>query len=80
MLNYTMIPAVLLALNEVLKKAGMPSKYCGIVNVVGGIIGGLTINLSLEGGIMGLLAGLSAGGAYSGIKSYESGRHNDTIA
>ncbi len=69
MLNYTTIPAVLLALNEVLKKAGMPSRYCGIVNVIGGIIGGLIINLSLDGAMMGLLAGLSAGGAYSGYKS-----------
>jgi len=71
MLDYATIPAVLLALNEVLKKTGMPSKYCGIVNVIGGIAGGLIINLSLDGAIMGLLSGLSAGGAYSGYKSIQ---------
>ena len=63
------IPAVAYLLNEVLKQAGMPSKFAGIVNIVVGMAGGYLIEPSVGGVVAGFLAGLSAGGAYSSIKS-----------
>ena len=68
-LTYAIIPGVLIALNETLKKAGMPSKFAVLVNLAGGIIGGLVIEQTVAGFVGGLIAGLSAGGAYSGVKA-----------
>lgn len=67
-LTFVAIPAVLIALNQIAKKLGMPSKFAPIVNIVGGIGGGLIIELSVGGAVAGLLAGLSAGGVYSGFQ------------
>lgn len=67
-LSIVSIPVIAYLLNEVLKKAGMPSKFSGVVNIVVGMVGGYLISPNVEGAVIGFLAGLSAGGAYSAIK------------
>jgi hypothetical protein len=63
------IPTIAYLLNETLKKAGMPSKLTGLVNIGVGLIGGYLIQPNIGGIVAGFLAGLSAGGAYSAIKN-----------
>ena len=62
------IPAVLIALNQFLKKLGMPDKFCPLVNLVLGFVAifplmemGLTLLPAIIGSLM---IGLSAGGFY----------------
>ena len=74
MLKYTTIPAILMPLNEALKKAGVPTKYIPLVNLIGGLIGGLVIEyattnqITVSGAVSGILAGTSGGGIYDLIK------------
>ncbi len=69
-INEAIIVPVILALVEILKKAGVPGKYAPLVSLVLGI-GGMFLfsGFSLESGIKGLVFGLSASGLYSGTKA-----------
>lgn len=62
------IPGLILAINEFLKRNGMPDKYCPIVNVILGtfsIYPLQQLGLNLLPAIIGsLIIGLSAGGFY----------------
>ena len=61
------IPAILIAINELLKKVGMNDRWCPIVNLVGGFIAMplLLVNNSIYNSIlMSLMIGLSAGGIF----------------
>ncbi len=63
-----LIPILAYLTNEALKKAGMNSKYSGLVNILVGGIGGFVLIPSALGVVVGVLAGLSAGGVYSSVK------------
>ena len=61
------IPAILIAINELLKKVGMNDRWCPVVNLVGGFIAMplLLVNNSIYNSIlMSLMIGLSAGGIF----------------
>ena len=62
------IPGVIIALNQLFKKLGLPDKYCPIVNMVLGFIAIfplMDLGLNLLPAIVGsLMIGLSAGGLY----------------
>lgn len=58
------IPAII-AVVEVVKRAGMPSRFAPLLSAVLGITFGLLLDLSVTGGAVGLLFGLSASGLYS---------------
>ena len=67
------IPAISIALNEMLKKLGMNSKWCPLVNFVFG--GGVSVILLFQMGfnlifsiIIGIAIGLSAGGFFDFVK------------
>lgn len=67
------IPALSIALNEMLKKLGMNTKWCPLVNLVFG--GGFSVLLLSEMGfilshsiIVGIMLGLSAGGFFDLVK------------
>jgi hypothetical protein len=67
------IPALSIALNEMLKKVGVDAKWCPIINLVFG--GGFSVLLLSEMGfilshsiIVGLMIGLSAGGFFDLVK------------
>lgn len=69
------IPAIIIAINEFLKKMGMPEKLAPLVNVVLGfslaIYPFLTLGfLPFYATISAIVVGLSAGGFYSGYKTY----------
>lgn len=68
--------AVIVALGEFFKKAGLNPKYVPILNLLFGIIGGVVyLNpADLKIGILeGLIMGLTAGGFYSSIKNVGQG-------
>jgi len=61
------VPALLIALNELLKKVGMNDRWCPIVNLVGGFLALpilLTNNNVYNSILMCLMIGLSAGGLF----------------
>jgi hypothetical protein len=61
------IPAVLIGLNELLKKIGMNDRWCPLVNLVGGFIAMpfLLESYNIYNSILlSLIIGLSAGGFY----------------
>jgi len=78
MLEYATIPALLMVINEAIKKAGVPSRFIPLVNLVGGLIGGLIVEvtttgkISITGAITGILAGASGGGVYD-VKKFLRG-------
>ncbi len=65
--NLAAIPALLLAINEFLKKMGLNEKWCPLVNLIGGF-GALPFLLQdndvYSSILMCLMIGLSAGGFY----------------
>lgn len=68
----TVIPALLLGLNEFLKRMGMPEYWCPLVNVVGGMIA-VPFLLDLGSNIVSavlisLMIGLSAGGFFDFVQ------------
>lgn len=62
------IPSILIALNTVFKNLGMDSRFCPIVNLVGGFMGlplFLSFGISWYAAVIGsLMLGLSASGVY----------------
>lgn len=66
------IPSVLVALNSMLKKLGMPDRWCPLINFAGGFVAlpfllefGLGIAFSI---LVSAMIGLSAGGFYDFTK------------
>jgi hypothetical protein len=61
------IPAILIGLNELLKKVGMNDRWCPVVNLVGGFMAMpllLETNNVYNSILMSLMIGLSAGGLF----------------
>jgi len=61
------IPAILIGLNELLKKIGMNDRWCPVVNLVGGFMAMpllLETNNIYNSILMSLMIGLSAGGLF----------------
>ena len=61
------IPAILIAINEILKKVGMSDRWCPLVNLVGGFIAmpALLVDNNVYNSILiSLMIGLSAGGIF----------------
>lgn len=73
---YALILPLMVAVNSALKKAGMPSKYAPMVNLIGGLAAGVAIALyagdSIEHALQGVIAGLASGGAYDVVKSHRN--------
>lgn len=71
---------VIVALVQLAKQTGFPSKFSGLLAVALGIAGGVGFQLAdpqahtiVEAGFQGLLAGLSAGGLWSGVQATREG-------
>jgi len=61
---------VILALTEAVKRAGVPSKYAGLVSIIIGIAYGLILGgFTIDNGLLGLAFGLGASGAFSVTKA-----------
>lgn len=66
MMDTLQLSAMVFSLVEVLKMAGLPSKFAPLLSVALGIGLGFMFMLPI---VDGLIAGLTASGAYAGIKS-----------
>lgn len=72
LVELTTVPAILLALNEGLKRLGMDSKYCILVNWIGGV--SLSVLLTtgqlplIQSVLLGFIAGSLASGIYKDVK------------
>jgi len=83
MIEYLLTPmaqiAMIIALAEVIKRAGFPKKYIPIVDVILGILSGIFVTGIIlgygidKGVIIGIALGLSACGTFSGIKNVQEG-------
>jgi L-cystine uptake protein TcyP (sodium:dicarboxylate symporter family) len=61
---------VIIGIVEVVKRAGVPTKYSPLVSLLLGLLFGVFYGEAwIEGIILGLMAGLSATGLYSGSKN-----------
>lgn len=84
LIGYLLTPtaqvAIIIGLAELIKKAGMDSKYIPIVDVVLGIISGIGVYGfamgygTVNGIMLGLALGLSACGLFSGVKNLTEDR------
>jgi len=66
------IVPLIVGLVELVKKLGLPSKFCPVVSVILGVIIGLVYispNDIAQGVLVGVSLGLSAVGLYSGAKN-----------
>jgi L-cystine uptake protein TcyP (sodium:dicarboxylate symporter family) len=65
------LTAVIVGIVEVLKKLGMPTKWCPLASLVLGIIAGIVYSGAAlrEGILIGIAMGLSSCGLYSGVKN-----------
>jgi hypothetical protein len=65
-----LIIPVIVFVEEVFKKIGLPSKYIPVINVALGLFTGIVFNLDdiVKGITIGIVLGLSAGGFYDLIK------------
>lgn len=67
--------ALIMALAEVIKRAGLKSKWIPLVDIGLGIVAGLAIYTAhlnytiVEGLVIGIACGLSACGLFSGVKN-----------
>ena len=70
MQDFATISGLALGLTEVLKRAGLPSRYAPLASVILGVfVSGLVTSFTKENIIMGIVAALTASGLYSGAKS-----------
>lgn len=86
MVEYLLTPmaqiAMVMALAEVIKRAGFNKKYIPIVDIILGLISGICVSGIMldygvgKGVVIGIAIGLSACGTFSGFKNVQEGTND----
>lgn len=69
MLDEVAIVSIIGGVVEVIKRVGLPSRFCGLLAIILGVIISVGYNKSFDFSpiILGVMYGLSASGAYEGV-------------